>query len=545
MPIQRFKHYLEQRLGGLSRRDLFRGGGAAAFGGLLGGAAETAPAAPLRFGTEIYESIGVRPIVNCKGTFTIIGGSLSMPEVKRAMEDASRHFVHLDELMAAVSKRLAELTQAEYGIVTAGCAAALTHSTAACIAGANPEKLQRLPNLAGMKNEVIMPNYARNVYDHAVRMLGVRTVDVKSIEELQNAISDKTAMIMLLAGPNDEGPFGTEAVCRVAHEHKVPVIVDAAAEHLIIPSPHLKRGADMVAYSGGKCIRGPQCAGLLLGRKDLLQAAWIHSAPHHAFGRSLKVGKEEIMGMLAAVELWVKRDHEAEWKRWESWLDEIAKQAKKVDGVTTEVLQPQGLSNRSPRLRIQWDAAKLGIMGTEVEKILLEGNPRIILGGASGDRRWGGESSLTVMPYMMDPGDAEVAGERIRAVLSNPPKYQAPPAAVSPTQIAGQWDVHLEFILGATDHSLIFEQDAEKIVGTHTGEIMSGDLRGLVEGNKIYFRSSHRYEGTRLSYDFAGEVSGDTITGTVGLAEYGEARFEAKRHHYGRPGGVVRPVKNV
>lgn len=545
MAIRQWKQYLEQRLGGLSRRDLFRGGGAAAFGGLLGGGAKPAAGAPLRFGSEIYESIGVRPIINCKGTFTIIGGSLTFPEVKRAMDDAGQHFVHLDDLMAAVGKRLSELTQADWGIVTAGCAAALTHATAACIAGADPEKLQRLPNLTGLKSEVIMPNYARNVYDHAVRMLGVRTVTVGSIEEFQGAFNEKTAMVMLLAGPNDEGPFGTEAVCRIAHEHKVPVIIDAAAEYLMIPNPHLKRGVDMVSYSGGKCIRGPQCAGLLLGRKDLLQAAWIHSAPHHAFGRSLKVGKEEIMGMLAAVELWVKRDHDTEWKTWESWIDVIAAKAKKVDGVTTEIHQPEGLSNRSPRLRIKWDPARLGIVGTEAEKILLEGDPRIILGGASGDRRSSGESSLTIMPYMMRPGDAEIAAERIRAVLANPPKYQASPPAGSPAQIGGQWDVRLEFLLGAADHGLVFEQEGDKLVGTHTGEILSGDLRGFVEGSKVHFRSSHRYEGTRLSYDFAGEVSGDTMSGTVGLAEYGEARFEAKRHHYGRPGGVVRPVKNV
>jgi L-seryl-tRNA(Ser) seleniumtransferase len=545
MALKRFKQYVERRLRGMSRRDLFRGGGAAAFGGLVSGMAGSATAASLRYGSEIYESIGVRPIINCKGTFTIIGGSLILPEVKRAMEDASRHYVHLDELMAAVGKRLAELTQAEWGIVTAGCAAALTHATAACIAGADPEKLQRLPDLEGMKSEVIMPDYSRNVYDHAVRMLGVRTITVKDIEEYQRAFSSKTAMVMLLAGPNDEGPFGTEAVCRIARERKVPVIVDAAAEHLVIPSPHLQRGADMVAYSGGKCIRGPQCAGLLLGRKDLLQAAWLHSAPHHAFGRSLKVGKEEVMGMLAAVELWVKRDHDAEWKRWESWLDDIAKEVKKVDGVTTEVLQPQGLSNRSPRLRIKWDAARLGIVGTEVEKILLEGNPRIILGSASGDRRWGGDSSLTIMPYMMNQGDAEIAGERIRAVLANPPKYQEPPAAGAAAQIAGQWDVRVEFLLGSAEHGLVFEQDGGKLVGSHTGDILSGDLRGLVEGNKVYFRSSHRYEGTRLAYDFTGEVHGETMSGTVGLSEYGEARWEARRHQYGRPGGVVRPVKNV
>jgi len=528
-----------------SRRELFRGGSllaaASAFRGRAGAAAP-----PLEIGADIYKSIGVRPIVNCKGTFTIISGSQTLPQVKRAMDEASRHYIHLDELMDAVGKRLAELTGAEWGIVTAGCAAALTHATSACIAGADPEKMQRLPYLTGLKSEVIVPRYSRNQYDHAIRMLGVKMVEVGTIEEYQAAFNARTAMIMVLAGGGDSGPLGTEALARIAKPKGVPLIVDAAAEHLTIPNIHLQRGADMVAYSGGKCIRGPQCAGLLLGRKDLLQAAWINSAPHHAFGRSLKVGKEEIMGMLAAVEMWVKRDHAAEWKQWESWLDHISRRVTKVDGVTTQVMQPEGLSNRSPRMRISWDGARLGITGQELEKVLLDTDPRIILGGASGSRRTGMASSLTIMPYMMIPGDEKVVGERLYALLSKPPKIDVPaPPSGAPANVGGQWDAHLEFVRGSADHVLILEQQGSELVGTHRGDILSGDLRGTVEGNEVRFRSSHRYEGTRLGYDFTGQVNGDSMQGTVGLDEYGEARWTAQRHRYGRPGGTVRPQKNV
>lgn len=512
-------------------------------GGLFGGSASRAVAAAT---ASVYQSIGVRPLVNCKGTFTIISGSQSLPEVKRAMDEASRHYVHLDELMEAVGKRLAELTGAEYGIVTAGCAAALTHATAACIAGADPEKMQRLPNLAGLKNEVIMPRYSRNVYDHAVRMLGVKVVEVGTPEELAAAFSERTAMIMILAGTGDEGPLGTEVICRMAKPKGVPVIVDAAAEHLTIPSIHLKRGADMVAYSGGKCIRGPQCAGLLLGSKTLLQAAWLNSAPHHAFGRSLKVGKEEIMGMLAAVEMWVKRDHEAEWKQWESWLNTISRSVSRVQGVTTEVMQPRGLSNRAPQLRIRWDAQQLGITGQEVFDTLYEGNPRIILAGSSGDRLSNMPSSVTIMPYMMMPGDEKIAAEKLHAVLSHPPRVQPPERpSGAPANIAGQWRFHLEFVRGEAEHVVVFEQKDNQLVGTHMGDILSGDLRGVVEGSQVRFRSSHRYEGTRLGYEFTGTVEGEVMRGTVGLQEYGQARWTAQRHRYGQPGGVVRPVKNV
>ncbi len=532
--------HLGKQVSGLSRRDLFGRGGLLAAAGLLPrGVASAAPAG------SVYHAIGVRPLINCKGTFTIVSGSLTLPEVKRAMDEASRHYVHLDELMDAVGRRLAQLTGAEWGIVTSGCAAALTHATAACLAGADPEKLQRLPDLTGLKSEVIAPRYSRNVYDHAVRMLGVKIVDTANLTEFEAAFSPRTAMVMVLACPADTGPFGLEPICAIAKRKGVPVLVDAAAEHLTIPNVHLQRGADMVGYSGGKCIRGPQCAGMLLGRKDLLQAAWIHSAPHHAFGRPMKVGKEEIMGMLAAVEAWVKRDHEGEWKMWESWLETIARRVSKIDGVTSEVLKPEGLSNRSPRLRIAWDGAKLGITGQEVEKLLLETEPRIVLGGASGNRRQSLASTLTIMPYMMNAGDDKLVAERIYAVLSRPPQIAPLERPAPSVNLTGQWAARLEFVLGAATHSLIFEQQEADLVGTHRSETLTGDLRGSVEGNQVRFRSSHRYEGTRLGYEFIGSVTGDRMEGTVGLDEYGSARFTAQRHRYGVPGGIVRPVKNV
>src|SRR6266850_5992466 len=211
--------------------------------------------------------------------------------------------------------------------------------------------MQRLPDLRGMKNEVIIPKYSRNVYDHAIRMVGVKIVEVHDPSELESAFHDSTAMAYILGGPGDDGPLGTRVVAEAAKRRNVPVIVDAAAEILTLkPNVHLERGATAVAYSGGKCIRGPQAAGLLLGEKKWLQAAWANSAPHHAFGRSLKVGKEEIMGMLAAVEMWVKRDHQAEWKQWVAWCDQISAGLKKIDGVTTKMGEPnEGLSNRTPR----------------------------------------------------------------------------------------------------------------------------------------------------------------------------------------------------
>jgi L-seryl-tRNA(Ser) seleniumtransferase len=453
--------------------------------------------------------------------------------------------------MEAVGARLGELTQAPWGIVTAGCAAAMTHATAACIAGADPEKMQRLPYLTGLKNEVVIPRSSRNVYDHAIRMLGVKVVEPETKEEYLASLSERTAMVYILAGPSDKF---LEEIAAPTRQRGIPILVDAAAEHLTIPNVHLQRGATMVAYSGGKCIRGPQCAGLLLGPKDLLQAAWLNSAPHHAFGRSLKVGKEEIMGMLAAVEMWVKRDHDAEWKTWESWLAHIADRVKRVPTVQTEVLQPQGLSNRSPRLRISWDAAQVGITGPQLEKHVYDTDPRIVLAGSTGAGATGGGGrrggapagdSVTIMPYMMIPGDERVVAERLYQVLSKPPSFPKPAEPGAPVSVAGQWDVHIEYVYGASDHGLFLEQNGDAVTGTHRGDILTGDLRGSVEGDRVTFRSSMRYEGTRLGYAFEGKLENGALSGTVDLGEYGAARWTARRHQYGVPGGLVRPVKNV
>lgn len=538
--VNRFWKSVKEPWAGVSRRDLFRQGGLLAVAQALGSSVQRAVAAPLDIGPDMYRSIGVRPVINARGTFTIITGSQTLPEVKRAMDLASRSFVDMDELMEGVGKRLAELSGAEWGIITAGCCAAVTHTTCSAIAGGNPERMQRLPNVAGLKNEVIVPAYSHNVYDHAARMVGVKLVVVKDKSELESAFNERTAIVYILAGPGDDGPLGTKVICEVARRKNVPVIVDAAAEILTLkPNVHLARGANAVAYSGGKCIRGPQAAGLLLGDKSLLQAAWVNSAPHHAFGRSLKVGKEEIMGMLAAVEMWVKRDHKAEWKEWEDRLDRIATSVKRVDGVTTKMNQPSAdLSNRTPELVIQWDGAKVGITGQEMAKTLRDTEPRIIVARGTGTRPGSMASTLAIVPYQMQPGDEKVVADRVYSLLSKPPKMEEPPAPPSgqPATLAGQWELHLDFIHLSADHTLMLEQDGTKLTGTHHGEFASGDLNGTVAANTVRFQSSLPTDGTRVSFQFSGTAENGKMSGTVALGEYGEAKWTAQRHAY-RAGG--------
>ena len=519
------KEFFSKRL---PRRDVFRGSALGFLGSFLPGSAQAAPSKGLTLGSTLYESIGVKPLINARGTFTIISGSTMLPEVRAAMTEAAQHHVHIDEMMAGIGTRLAELTQAEFGMVTCGCSAAITHATAACIAGGNPDLHVRLPNLTGFpKDEVIIPRHSRNVYDAAVRAVGARIVEASTVEELDSAFGPRTAMIYILAGPNAEsGPLTTQVICDMAQKRNVPVFVDAAAEVLTVPNVHLAKGATLVAYSGGKCIRGPQTAGLLLGRKDLIQAAWVHSSPHHGFARALKIGKEEAMGMLMAVEMWFKRDHDAEWKLWLRRLDHVAKRVEAISGVTTSVKMPEGLSNKHPTLNIRWDPAKLGVTGRVVAKHLFTTEPRIALPTGASD------NGLAVVPYMMIPGDEKIVADRLVATLTKPPAQPpAPPAAPPATDLSGRWDVHIHFLASASQHVLHLKQQDGKLEGTHQGDFLSRDLNGTIGGNQIRLASSvSESHGDSLQYEFTGTLKDGEISGDVNMGEYLNARFTAKRH---------------
>ena len=539
---QKPEEVTEETSRGATRRELFHIGNVLALPVLMSAwEAEAAPApGPLKLGKEIYQSIGVEPVINCRGTFTIIGASVELPEVRAAMESAAVHNVQLDELADAVGQRLAELTQAEWGMVSAGCAAGLKHVTAACVTGGNPEKLIRIPDLSAIeKNEVVIPRSSRSVYDHAVRNVGVKVIMIDTAEELANALSPRTAMIYLSAGGPPSGPMSLESIAKMAQPRNIPILVDAAAEILTIPCVHLQRGATVVAYSGGKAIRGPQCAGLLLGRKDILMSAWQASSPHHGPGRDNKVGREETIGMLAAVEAWVKRDHQAEWKTWLGWLDTIAKRVSTVEGVKTAVREPTGLSNKSPSLTISWDPAKLHITGEEVAEDLATNKPRIALatGGGGGGRGGAptvdpGMTSISVTAWQMQPGEDRIVADRIHGVLAKKrePKPSTLPAPA--TNITGRWDVTVEFFSSKSQHTLHLTQEGNRLQGSHKGDFLTRDIFGTIEGNQVKLRSATNERGDSLVYTFAGAISGDTISGPLYMGEYLNAKFTAKRYAY-------------
>jgi L-seryl-tRNA(Ser) seleniumtransferase len=328
---------------------------------------------------RIHEQLGIRPIINASAPLTTIGGTIMHPEVVAAMDEASRHYLSLDELHEAVGRRIASLVGAEAALVTAGCGAAMTQGTAACVAGNDPDRIRRIPDTRGMKNEVIIQRAHRISHDHAVRNVGVTLVEVETREDLERAINDRTAMVFFLNWADPLGSIGREEFLRVARAAGVPAMIDAAGD---LPpngrlNAYLEMGYDLVCFSGGKGLRGPQCSGLLLGRKDLVDAAYSNGSPHNnSVSRVSKVGKEEIVGLWTAVERYVARDHEAEWAEWERQLDYIDRAISAVPGVRTERFMPT-ITNEVPHLLITWDVERLGFTRTDFVRALDEGDPRI------------------------------------------------------------------------------------------------------------------------------------------------------------------------
>ena len=508
----------------ITRREVFQAAGLAAATGAVARTTDAADTPPSHGTPNIYTRIGVRPFINLTATLTINGGTLTLPEVKKAMEEASYHSVNIDELMERVGVRLSELLGCESGIVTSGAAAGLTHATAACVAGADPENMKQLPNLTGLKNEVIMPKWSRNEYDHAIRTVGVQVVEVDSEQEFHAALGRHTAMVAVLGTGEARGKIRLEEMAKAAHKMNVPVLVDAAAELPQKPNPYLSRGADLVAYSGGKIIRGPQCAGLLLGRKDLVQAAWVNGAPHHAFGRMMKVGKEEIMGMLAAIEVWVTtRDIQKEYRQWESWLTDISDAITKVDGVRTKMIPPAGASP-FPVMNVEWDPDKVGITAGQLYEKLVSGEPRIM------SHATGTGHSFTIRPVSIKQGDHLLVARRLREVFSQAHKGAQKPAPAPPSvDVAGRWEVDVAFASGSARHTMILDVKDSRVSGLHLGRRSRGDLSGTIDGGNIQMRSVLPCEGVNLNYRFTGQVSADRISGDLDLGEYGKARWTAKR----------------
>jgi uncharacterized pyridoxal phosphate-dependent enzyme len=381
---------------------------------LLGGitAATATPAeSAVKTGRDIFRELGVRPFINAAGTYTAMTASLMPPEVMEAINYASKHYVMLDEVQDKVGERIATLVHSEAAMVTSGAASALTLGTAAVLTGMDRQKMIDLPNLTGMKSEVIIQKSHRFGYDHAVRNCGVRLVEVESPEDLERAINEKTAMMLFYNNNNKEGRIQDEEFAALGKKHSIPTFNDAAAD--VPPVENLwkytKMGFDLVTFSGGKGIRGPQSAGLLLGRKDLIAAARLNAPPNgNTVGRGMKVNKEEIVGMLVALELYLKKDHAAEQREFDKRADVIRTAAAAVPGITAEVFVPE-VANHVAHVRISWDAAARKLTPEDVVKVLRDSEPSI------GTRSEG--NAVVVGVWMMRPGEDKIVARRLRQVL--------------------------------------------------------------------------------------------------------------------------------
>jgi uncharacterized pyridoxal phosphate-dependent enzyme len=378
---------------------------------------------------EVYTRLGVRPFINARGTWTYLSGSLELPEVQHAMEQASQHFVDMFELQHGVGKRLAELSGAEAGMVTSGSAGAMAVATAGCIAGTDPKNIWQLPDTTGLKHEVVMLG-GRIAFDSAIRLVGGKLVLADSVDNLHSAINGNTAMVYTTWRDDDRLPKAL-AITRKAG---VPMLLDDAAG--IPPYENLKRyaamGVDMYCFSGGKGLRGPQCAGVLLGRKHLIDAALANNNPWEgSVCRPMKVGKEEIIGMLAAVEYWSKADLNALNKEWKGRVERIAKMVETVPGVTTNIEIPVG-GNSYPTLTVMWDEKQFGLSVADCDAQLRAGEPRIEVltntnpslvpvvreGVHPKSKRVAEPNRLQIISMTMRDGEELVVGRRLRQILA-------------------------------------------------------------------------------------------------------------------------------
>jgi L-seryl-tRNA(Ser) seleniumtransferase len=380
-------------------------------GGLFGGdVAEASLAQAAAAKRDFFTELGVRPFINAAGTYTDMTASLMTPEVMEAVNFASGHFVMLNELHDKVGERIASLLQCEAAMVTSGAAAALTLGTAGVLTGTDRQKIVDLPNLASMKSEVIVQKAHRLGYEHAIRNCGVRLIEVETPEQLEQAITWHTAMMFFYNNNNREGQIPDVEFVRLGRKYGIPTLNDAAAD--VPPVENLwkytKMGFDLVAFSGGKGMRGPQSAGLLLGRKPLIEAARLNASPNgNAIGRGMKVNKEEILGMLVAVETYLARDHGADGRDFDERVETIRKAATAVPGVQAEVFVPE-VANHVPHVRITWNADKLGLKPEDAIRLLRDGTPSIRV-------RAGTEFIVGV--WMMRPGEAAIVARRLREVL--------------------------------------------------------------------------------------------------------------------------------
>jgi len=370
---------------------------------------------------DIYDKLGIKKLINAEGTLTRLGGSVMDPDVLKEMIQTSKYFVDLDELLEKSGEYVANLIGVDASYITSGAAAGLTLATAACITGTDPAKIRQLPDLQGLKNEVLIQKSHRNGYDHAIRQAGVTLVEFGLIKEtypweLGAAISDRTAAIVHFLEFENDRNLALSDVIPIAKEMGLPLIVDAAAE--LPPVENLSRffhmGADLTVFSGGKDIRGPQCSGLVVGGRDLIDACALNANPNYSIGRAMKVGKEEIAGMIAALERYLSQDFAAEEKLWEDMVAHIVDTLADIPGLDARRVSPAepGVQpNWIPRVYLDWQKGTIPLSSGEARSLLRQGEPGIAVGTTS--------TGLFVNPQTLTPGQEKIIAKRLRKLFGS------------------------------------------------------------------------------------------------------------------------------
>ena len=362
--------------------------------------------------SSLYASLGVKPVINGVGVVTVLGGSIMPPEVIRAMEEASRYFIPLPELEKKVGARIAELLQAPAAMVTCGAASAIAVGTAACLSQGDPAKLRQLPNREGIRFEVIQQKSHRSGYEHQMELCGAKIVTVETRQDLDAAINERTGMMFFLNKGEPDGRIKSDEFIKIGKQRGVPTMNDAASD--ATPKENLwkytKQGFDLVIFSGGKALRGPQSSGLLLGRKDLIESSLPAMSPFGGIGRGMKVGKEELCGLLAAVERYLKVDHEAELRELEARVVSIRTALKGIAGIQTDRHVPV-IANEVPHVTVQWDESARGLSSQQVIERLLAGDPPIHV-------QRPGKGQLLISVWMMRGDEHKIVGRRLREILS-------------------------------------------------------------------------------------------------------------------------------
>ncbi|HNW57047.1 MAG TPA: PLP-dependent transferase [Bacteroidales bacterium] len=367
--------------------------------------------APAAAKPDLFKELGVRTFINARGTITALSGCIMQDCVMDAINGTSKKFCMIEELQDKVGAKIAEMVHSEAAMVTAGCWSALVLGTAGAITGMDQKKVQQLPNTEGLKNEILVQKTHNNGYVHALKNTGAKIVEVETAEDVAKAINEKTAMMWFLSYAGPSGKITDKEWVALGKKYNVPTMIDMAAD--VPPVSNLWKyndmGFDMVCISGGKGLRGPQSAGILMGKKDLVAAARLSAPPKGGnIGRGMKVNKEEILGMYAALKHYLSYDHEKEWKMWEDRIAVINNAVKNIKGITTEESVPE-IANHTPNLTIKWDPAKIKLTGSDMVKALYNGNPAIEANG--------GENSMSVAPWMMLPGEEKIVAARIKEEL--------------------------------------------------------------------------------------------------------------------------------